>query len=119
MEPCFQREKGDPFDLARISMGTHLGTHVDPPAHYLDGGATVDEIPLNILVGPGIVLDMRGISEIDRQALESAPLGDHVRVLLKTDNGPLLLESSFHNDMFILQRTGPAIWWKKGFLLLE
>jgi len=28
MEPCFQREKGDPFDLALISMGTHLGTHV-------------------------------------------------------------------------------------------
>ena len=118
MEPCFQREKGDPFDLARISMGTHLGTHVDPPAHYLDGGATVDEIPLNTLVGPGIVLDMRGISEIDRRALENAPLGDHVRVLLKTDNGPLLLESSFHNDYVHLTEDGARYLVEKGVSLV-
>jgi len=118
MEPCFQREKGDPFDLALISMGTHLGTHVDPPAHYLEGGATVDEIPLNTFVGPGIVLDMRGISQIDRQALENAPLGDHVRVLLKTDNGPLLLESSFHEDYVHLTEDGASYLVEKGVSLV-
>ncbi len=44
--PHCERKKGDPFDLARISMGTHTGTHVDPPAHYLECGSTVDQIPL-------------------------------------------------------------------------
>ena len=118
MEPCFQREKGDPFDLALISMGTHLGTHVDPPAHYLDGGGTIDEIPLDVLVGPGIVLDMRGISQIDRQALENAPMGDHVRVLLKTDNGPLLLESSFHKDYVHLTEDGARYLVERGVFLV-
>ena len=118
MEPCFQKEKGDPVNLARISMGTHMGTHVDPPAHYLDGGATVDEIPLDIFVGPGIVLDMRGISQIDRQALESAPIGDHVRVLLKTDNGPLLLEPSFHKDYVHLTEDGAGYLIEKGVSLV-
>ena len=118
MEPCFQREKGDPFDLALISMGTHLGTHVDPPAHYLDGGATVDEIPLNTLVGSGIVLDMRGVSQIDRQVLEGAPIGDHVRVLLKTDNGPLLFESSFHEDYVHLTEDGAKYLVEKGVCLV-
>ena len=118
MEPCFQREKGDPFDLALISMGTHLGTHVDPPAHYLEGGATVDEIPLNTLVGPGIVLDMRGVSQIDRHSLEDTPLGDHVKVLLKTDNGPLLLESSFHEDYVHLTEDGASYLVEKGVSLV-
>jgi len=106
MQPYFQRSKGDPFDLGLLAMGTHLGTHVDPPAHYLDGGATVDEIPLEALVGPGVVLDMRGKSQVDRQALEEAPIGDHTRVLLKTDNGPLLLDPSFHEDYVHLTEDG-------------
>ncbi|MBW1798069.1 MAG: cyclase family protein [Deltaproteobacteria bacterium] len=106
MHPYFQRSKGDPFDLALLSMGTHLGTHVDPPSHYLDGGTTVDEIPLDTLVGPGVVLDMRGKSQVDRQALEEAPIEDHTRVLLKTDNGPLLLDPSFHEDYVHLTEDG-------------
>ncbi len=106
MQPYFQRKKGDPFDLALLSMGTHLGTHVDTPAHYLDGGATVDEIPLEALVGSGVVLDMRGKSQVDRQALEEVPIEDHTRVLLKTDNGPLLSDPSFHEDYIHLTEDG-------------
>jgi kynurenine formamidase len=66
IDSFFSRANGDPFDLALMSIGTHLGTHVDPPAHYLDGGATVDQIPLDVMVGPGIVMDMRGRRQIDR-----------------------------------------------------
>lgn len=106
IEPFFQRHRGDPFDLALMSLATHLGTHVDPPAHYLDGGATVDEIPLESLIGPGLVLDMRGKSQIDRQALKEAPLKDYVRILFKTDNGPRLLEPSFHEDFVHLTEDG-------------
>ena len=62
--------------MALLSLGKHLGTHMDPPAHYLDGGATVDQVPLETLVGPGIVLDMRGRREIDGKALEEMFSGD-------------------------------------------
>jgi len=30
MSPMFERNRGDAFDLALLSMGTHIGTHVDP-----------------------------------------------------------------------------------------
>jgi len=60
IETFFETRKGDPFNLALLHMGTHLGTHVDPPAHYLEGGATVDQVPLDVLVGPGVLLDLRG-----------------------------------------------------------
>jgi arylformamidase len=90
----------------------------DPPAHYLDGGATVDEIPLESLVGPGVVLDMRGRSQIDQQALEKAPLGDHVRVLFKTDNGPRLFEPSFHQDFVHLTEDGARYLVQKNIRLV-
>lgn len=106
IEPFFQKSKGDPFNLARMSLATHVGTHVDPPAHYLDGGRPVDEIPLTTLVGPAVVLDMRGRAQIDRAALQAVPLGDHKRVLFKTDNGPRLLEPGFHENFVHLTEDG-------------
>jgi len=106
MEPLLQRSKGDPFDLAVMSMSTHLGTHVDPPAHYLDGGYTVDQIPVETLVGPGIVLDMTGRGAIDREALRSSDIGDHTRVLFKTDNAARLLGSSFSEEYVYLTEDG-------------
>ena len=70
IETVFDCRKGDPFNLALMKVGTHLGTHVDPPAHYVEGGATVDEIPLEVMVGPGVILDMQG-----RQTRGPAGLG--------------------------------------------
>jgi len=98
MSPYFERKKGDPFDLSLLSMGTHIGTHVDPPAHYLDGGATVDQIPLDTLIGEAFVLDMRRRKTIDAKDIEESLPSDVKRVLFKTDNGPLLLKNEFHED---------------------
>ncbi|MGD8564690.1 MAG: cyclase family protein, partial [Desulfarculaceae bacterium] len=97
---------------------THLGTHVDPPSHYLEGGYAVDEIPLENLVGPGLVLDLRGRPVIDRQALEQAPLEDHRRVLFKTDNGPRLFETAFFQDYVHLTEDGAEYLVEKGVLLV-
>ena len=105
-EPVSQIQTGDGVNLTRITMGTHLGTHADPPAHFIENGATVDQLSLETLVGPGVVADLRGCSQIDRRALEKAGIADTKRVLLKTDNGPLLLESSFHQDYVHLTEDG-------------
>ncbi|OGP62779.1 MAG: hypothetical protein A2V65_10380 [Deltaproteobacteria bacterium RBG_13_49_15] len=118
MSPYFERKKGDPFDLALLQMGTHLGTHVDPPAHYLDGGATVDQIPLDILVGEAFVLDMKGKKAIDANALEKNLPPNAKRVLFKTDNGPLLFKSEFHEDYVSLTENGASLLAEKGVCLV-
>jgi arylformamidase len=105
-EPVSQIQTGDEVNLTRITMGTHLGTHVDPPAHFIDNGATVDQVPLETLVGPGVVADLKGCPRIDRRALEKAAIAGHQRVLLKTDNGILLLESPLHPDTVHLTEDG-------------
>jgi arylformamidase len=75
---------GDPADVSRLALGTHTGTHVDPPAHFLPGTTTVDALPLDVLIGPAVVAGLPA-GPIDGAALESAALAEgSTRVLLKT-----------------------------------
>ncbi len=118
IETFFETRKGDPFNLALLHMGTHLGTHVDPPAHYLEGGATVDQVPLDVLVGPGVLLDLRGQSSINRKTLENAPIGDARRVLFRTDNETLLGAPRFREDFTALTEDGARYLVKRGVRLV-
>lgn len=47
----------DGYSVHVLSLGTHTGTHIDAPAHFIEGGRTVDEIPLSQLVGKALVVD--------------------------------------------------------------
>ncbi len=96
VEPVARIEAGDPADVSRLVLGTHTGTHVDPPAHFLPGAATVDALPLDVLVGPAVVACFPA-APIDRAALESQSLPPgSTRVLLQTrgDSGALTPEGA-------------------------
>lgn len=54
----------------RIVMGTHSGTHVDAPSHFVPGGASIDEIPLELLSGPAGMLDLRHCGEKEEVGVE-------------------------------------------------
>jgi arylformamidase len=118
MKPLYKRDKGHLFNLSALSMSTHLGTHIDPPAHYIDGGKTVDQLSLDSLVGPGVVVDLKGKPVLDRKTLSQAPIGRAKRVLFKTDNGPLLLKKKFHEDYVHLARDGAEYLVKHRVLLV-
>jgi kynurenine formamidase len=53
-------EGGYWYAANRFRSAEHGGTHVDAPIHFGEGGRSVDEIPLAQLVGPGVVVDVRG-----------------------------------------------------------
>jgi arylformamidase len=78
-------------NVSRLELGTHTGTHVDAPAHFIDGAPGVDALPLDALIGPAVVVDATGI-EGDLDARAIAVLGipaDARRVLLRTRNARL------------------------------
>lgn len=54
---------GDPMDVTTIELCCHVGTHVDAPRHFIDGGPTIDELPLERFHGPGVVVDVSGIED--------------------------------------------------------
>jgi arylformamidase len=69
-------------------------------------------------VGPGVVADLRGCTQIDRRALEQAAVADYKRVLLKTDNGPLLLASSYQAAGVYLTEDGARYLVDSGVRLV-
>ncbi len=82
----------------RFSTAEHGGTHIDAPIHFAEGKPTVDAIPLERLVGPGVVVDVSGPAGADRdyqvaagdfEAWEAShgKLPEGAIVLLKTGYG--------------------------------
>jgi arylformamidase len=77
---------GDEYGLSELSMGSHTGTHVDPPAHFLSGGETVDQIDPGLLNGPCYVLRVPDTAgSIGPSELGRAPATVE-RLLLRTRN---------------------------------
>lgn len=52
-------EKGFYYEANRYSASEHGGTHLDAPVHFAEGRWSTDEIPLEKLTGPGVVIDVR------------------------------------------------------------
>ena len=78
--------RGDPYNLSALSMGSHTGTHVDPPSHFLPGGVAADQLDLSVLNGPCEVVQIADAeSEVGPSAVRHLPEGIH-RVLFRTAN---------------------------------
>jgi arylformamidase len=71
LEIVSQREPGGAA-VSRVALGTHTGTHVDAPSHYLEDGATLDEVPFDGLIGRARVVAIDagviGVHEIEALA---------------------------------------------------
>ena len=46
------------YTAARYSASEHGGTHLDAPIHFAEGKNTIDQIPVDQLIGPGIIIDV-------------------------------------------------------------
>ncbi len=96
---------GDIANITGLYTGSHTGTHIDAPLHFIDGGKTTEEIPLETLVGTCQVLDMRGKRHISAEDLVEAGIFPHVdKLLFKTDNSRLWAQPThpFHHDFCAL-----------------
>jgi len=82
--PQFQQQDHGQYRITDIRMSSHSGTHIDAPAHYLDHGTTVDEIPFSALMGWCRVIDCsESGNEITAADLEGKTRGTD-KLLLKT-----------------------------------
>src|SRR5436190_15043278 len=48
--------KGDSSNVSMLNFGAHTGTHVDAPAHFIEGARKIDAVPLEVLIGPARVI---------------------------------------------------------------
>lgn len=107
IEPQQAISQGAGANVSRIVFGSHTGTHVDAAKHFFDDGQTVDQIPLDRLVGPALLIAVDdGLMSVGARDLEKFDLVGRKRVLIRTRNSGFLLENSFHRDYTFLAPDG-------------
>jgi arylformamidase len=86
--PTSRISRGDSSNVSEIRLGSHTGTHIDPPSHFLDEGASAEHLPLDMMMGETTVADLRGTAgPIGPDELDALSLtGEVTRLLLRTDN---------------------------------
>ncbi len=107
-------KRGDVANLTHLSLGAHTGTHVDAPAHFIDGAATLEQVPLDRMVGPAQVLDLRGLAAIDAAALRRHEIHAGDIVLFRTDNSERWAKPGFQKDFTYVTRDAAAYLVERG-----
>lgn len=83
-------KRGDIATVHRLEFGTHTGTHIDAPYHFLEDGTTVDKLDLSLLTAaPAVLADMRMKKPGERIVWEDlakyeSRLGEGIALLLCT-----------------------------------
>ena len=89
-------ERGDSANVSSITIGTHTGTHMDAPSHFIAEGKTIDQLPLEAMTGVAKLLDLLGNEEITRDVLMKYDIEANDIIILKTDNSKV-----FHGDIIL------------------
>ena len=92
----------DGFNVLKISIGSHSGTHVDAPFHFVEKGSTIDTIPLSAFVGNAVVVPVTDKSP--KEQIEWADIAPHEDAIRR--------KASLPDGVFVLLHTGWSKFWK-------
>jgi arylformamidase len=84
---------GSKVTMTMLEIISHTGTHIDTPRHFIPGGSTVSDMPLNATVGPARVIEIKDPEMIKVPELKKHNIKKGERLLFKTRNSPASYES--------------------------
>lgn len=81
-------EEGAHANVSFLKLSAHTGTHVDAPYHFIADGSKVDEMPLDVLMGPAQVVEVPdSVKVITAEVIAGLNIaGEPKRLLFKTSN---------------------------------
>jgi arylformamidase len=92
-------------ETRKFTMGSHCGTHVDAPKHFLENGKTIDEYDVNDLVGEALLVDLGKTDPgriITKKEIEACAKelreNDIKRVLFRTEWSRFWNTKQFYKD---------------------
>jgi arylformamidase len=101
--------KGGSSNVSSLAFGSHTGTHVDAPKHMFDDGMAVDALPLDVLMGPAMLICVEpGVMAVGEEQLRMHELKGHTRILIATRNSQFVRERGFVPDYTYLAPDGAA-----------
>ena len=111
--------KGGSSNVSMLSFGSHTGTHVDAPKHMIEGGESVDKLPLDVLMGPAVLVDVGNqVKAVGEKELRLHELKGHKRILIKTRNSSFIRDPPFRDDYTYLAPDGAAYLLSVGARLV-
>lgn len=96
---------GDSANVSMLNFGAHTGTHVDAPAHFIEGAAKIESLPLDVLIGQAQVVEVPiDLFVIDEEFVLAHCAPDTKRIVFKTRNSAFWNEPilEFHTDFTYL-----------------
>ena len=110
--------KGDSANVSFLHFGAHTGTHVDAPAHFIEGTRKIDALSLEALIGPARVIRVPDdVVEIGPDFLAGCDLDRVERVLFHTGNSSFWSEG-FRKDFTHLLPEAAEILVDRGVKLV-
>ena len=80
---CLNSVRGTMYEM---KITSHEGTHVDAPRHFIRGGTTIDNMPLDTTLGLARVIEIKDKEVIRPEELENHDIQAGERLLFKTAN---------------------------------
>src|SRR5215207_1440918 len=79
--------RGDRANVSVLHFGAHTGTHIDAPAHFIEGAPGISSLPLDALLGEARVVEIPSEAEaVGESHVRPESLRGATRVLFKTRN---------------------------------
>ena len=111
-------ELGARVTMSVLEIISHTGTHIDSPLHFIPGGSTISDMPLEATIGPARVIEIKDLEKIKVSELEKHDIKKGERILFKTRNSPRAYESeTFVEDYVYLDGAAAEYLVKKGIIL--
>ncbi|MBE0425720.1 MAG: cyclase family protein [Nitrospirae bacterium] len=108
IEMTLDMERGDKANLSAISMGSHSGTHMDAPLHFIQTGKGLDEMPFDATIGAARVIEIFDHESIKPEELVAHSICSGERILFKTGNSERCWKTDSFIEDFIYISTGAA-----------
>ncbi|MFZ3070344.1 MAG: cyclase family protein [Anaerolineaceae bacterium] len=113
--------KGSDVNISKVSFGVHAGTHIDAPLHFIEGGAGLDELRLEDMIGLVHVVEIPyDVDVITALTLQALPEIIYPRVLFKTRNSQLWASKrpNFQRDYVGMDESAAQILADQGVKLI-
>ena len=112
---------GDSANVTQLNFGAHTGTHVDAPAHFIEGAARSESLSLDSLIGKTRVIEVpETFMSIDKTFVEEHCEQGTTRFLFKTRNSRFWSSSStpFRQDFTYLELPAAEYLVNRGVKLV-
>lgn len=111
---------GDAANVSLLHFGAHTGTHIDAPAHFIEGAPRLESLPLEVLIGEAVVVEVPD----KHQSIDLNFVREHCehvveRLLFKTRNSSMWdLNGKFQRDFTYLEPAAAKELVRRGVKLV-